>query len=148
MNKTKNAPVNHKDQLDEAIRRRNLWMKRRDKLVVQIDEIADTLQIKHPSLNTAVFVEQIKSEIASLQKELAITRKEVEQLQQFAQEVYVTKKALKLACEELANEFYTVPVSCKKKEWQSGTGGNILVCSHDCDRCKCYGEYFMEEAKK
>jgi len=145
MNKTKNAPANHEDQLDEAIRRRNLWMKRRDKLVVQIDEIADTLQIKHPSLNTAVFVEQIKSEIASLQKELAITRKEVEQLQQFAQEAYVSKRALGLACK-------AIDIKSECPYWNETP---IAACPSNvadfpCDRSSedCWIEYFMEEAKQ
>jgi len=84
------------------------------------------------------------TKLSELNRIMRAHKRQVEELEKALE---AERKALELACEALADEFYTVPNPCKKKEWQAGAGDNVLVCSHDCDRKKCYREYFREQVK-
>ena len=94
----------------------------------QLKDVDETLKAEESQRTNRVSV------IEDIRRELVITRKEVEQLQQFAQEAYVTKKALKLACTDVASKDARLSKQ-NRYPW-------------DVESSEYWIEYFMEEAKQ
>ena len=112
---------------------------RAHKAEYQLKDVDETLKAEGSQRTNRVSV------IEDMRRELAITRKEVEQLQQFAQEAYVSKRALGLACK-------AIDIKSECPYWNEAP---IAACPSNvadfpCDRSSedCWIEYFMEEAKQ